>query len=390
MAEKESKIGKFVASIVQLFDRNIEVFGDDNIYMSDSDNLYPNRVELVERNSVTAISCANKLKSFIQGRGFENNQYNEMIVNHPKNMKGYQFLDKLANSLKTHRGAFIHVNYDAENKVNYLDVLNFRKCRISKEDANEYPGLIYYADWDKIKKGNRSGVKATDVTWFYPFGKENVTAQRLRDAKEGKYNAEDPVALLENYRGQVYFLNLDDTEVYPFAWVHSVYNDADNEYRISLYRNTNLRNGFLNKTMIIPNGLDKESRDEFDTAVKGWLGAENSSSVFVIKPDQYIEDLNNVVKTIELKGTYDSQRFKDDEESIANNIRKAYLAIPKILIDPENTIFSSSGESLIQAVKYYNKETLPIREAIAYMMDLFFDSKDFTIKELEEEQQVTQ
>lgn len=384
MAVKEGKLGKFVASIVELFSRDITLTKQNDVYSNDIDNLYPDRVELVERNSVTAHSSSSKLKAFIIGQGFENQAFNDMIVNPVKKQTGYNFLNNLANSLKTHAGAFIHVNYDVEGNVNYLDVLDYKKCRVAKGDAFGYSGKIYYKDWS-TSGGFKFGGRNKD-RWFYPFNSSNkvILSQRVKDTKRRKGDTENLETLVENYRGQVYFLSLDESEIYPHAWLHSVYNDADTEYRISLYRNSNFRNGFLNKTMIIPNGLDKESSDEFDKAVQGWLGAENSSSVFVFKPDEQIEDLDNVVKTISLESSYDSKRFELDEKSIANNIRKAYLTIPKILIDPEDSFFGSSGEAFREAIEYYNKETLFIRDRVAHMMDLFYEG-DFTIKELGDE-----
>lgn len=380
--EGKSKIGRFVASIVELFDREIKTTDDRNIYKNDIDNLYPNRVELVERNSVTAFSCSQKLKSFIVGKGFADESLNEMIVNPVKKLTGYKVLSLIANSIKTHRGAFIHVNYDIDGNVNYLDVLNYKKCRISKEDDLGYNGLIYYKDWNE--KGKRFDRKDDKCKWFYPFNRNPtvIINQRIKDAKLNKKSPDDLEALVRNYRGQVYFLSLDDTEIYPYGWVHPVYNDADNEYRISLYRNSNLRTGFLGKTMIIPNGLDEESMNEFDAAVKGWLGAENSGSVFVMKPKEQVDNLENVIRTVELKSNYDSKRFETDEKSIENNIRKAYLSIPKILIAPEDSFFGSSGEAFIQAVEYYNEETLFIRDIIAYTMESFYPKTNFTIRQL--------
>ena len=378
----KGEVGKFVASIVELFSREVKASGQKDIYKNDSDNLYPNRVELVERNSVTAFAASNKLKSFIVGHGFNDKTLNEKVVNKAKNINGYAFLGLVAHSLKTHRGAFIHINYDIQGDVNYLDVLDYKKCRISKEDSVGGQGKIYYKDWNEDTKFSKSDA---NCRWFYPFNKDVkvINEQRLKDAKQRK--DESIESLVRSYRGQVYFLNLDPTEVYPYAWVHPTYNDADNEYRISLYRNTNLRTGFLNKTMIIVNGLEEESHELFDEAVKGWMGAENTNSAFVYKTKEVVEDADNIIKTIELKGTYDSKRFEKDEESIANNIRKSYLSIPKILIDPEDSFFGSSGEAFKEAIKYYNKETLGVRETVSYMMDNFYEG-DFTIKELGEDE----
>lgn len=378
----KGKAGKFVASIVELFTREVKAQGVNNIYTNDADNLYPQRVELVERNSVTAFAASNKLKSFIIGKGFRDESLNELVVNTAKKLTGYKFLALLAHSLKTHRGAFVHVNYDIEGKVNYLDVLPYKKCRIAKEDGFGYPGKIYYKDWSEAKTFTAGYGKDAD-RWFYPFNNDTkvIADQRAKDAK-----TEEVEALVRDYRGQVYFLSLDETEVYPYAWLHPAYNDADSEYRTALYRNSNLRTGFLGKTMIVAPGLDPETQNDLDDKVKEWLGAENSSPVFVMKSTEVVEDPSKVIGTVELKGSYDSKRFENDEKSIANNIRKAYLSIPQILIDPEDSFFGSSGEAFREAIEYYNKETLFIRENIAYMMDAIgfkeYENSNWTINEL--------
>lgn len=383
------KLGKYFASIIELFNREIKPIGDKNIYENDVDNLYPNRVEIIEKNSVTAISASGKLKAFIVGKGFVNQSFNEMIVNKPKKMKGYHFLDKVANSLKTHKGAYIHVNYDFEGKVNYLDVLPYKKCRRSKEDDLGNNGLIYYKDWSK---GQEKGfaTKKENTKWFYPYNSDNkiILDQRKRDLKEANIKSPKDTDIITEYRGQVYFLTLEEDEIYPSAWINPAYNDADSEFRLSLYRNTGFRNGFLDKTIVIPNGLDEETSTELEEEMRKWLGSENSSSLFMFAPDTVVDDPSKIITVVSLKGSYDSKRFDTDEKALANNIRKAYLTIPKILIDPEDSFFGSSGEAFKEAIKYYNNETLFIREKIAYMMDLFYNG-DFTIAELGSEDLIT-
>lgn len=383
------KLGKYFASIIELFNREIKPIGDKNIYENDVDNLYPNRVEIIEKNSVTAISASGKLKAFIVGKGFVNQSFNEMIVNKPKKMKGYHFLDKVANSLKTHKGAYIHVNYDFEGKVNYLDVLPYKKCRRSKEDDLGNNGLIYYKDWSK---GQEKGfaTKKENTQWFYPYNNDNkiILDQRKRDLKEANIKSPKDTDIITEYRGQVYFLTLEEDEIYPSAWINPAYNDADSEFRLSLYRNTGFRNGFLDKTIVIPNGLDEETSTELEEEMRKWLGSENSSSLFMFAPDTVVDDPSKIITVVSLKGSYDSKRFDTDEKALANNIRKAYLTIPKILIDPEDSFFGSSGEAFKEAIKYYNNETLFIREKIAYMMDLFYNG-DFTIAELGSEDLIT-
>lgn len=381
MAQKDN-IGRFVSSIVELFTRVVKPSGDNSIYNNDSDNLYPNRIEIIERNSPTASACSNKLKAFIMGKGFADEAVGDTVVNKHKGLTLNDIKNLIAHSVKTHRGACLHINYDIEGAINYLDVLPYKKCRISKEDTFGNQGKVYFRDWDVKKRiGQSSGER-----WFYPYNGDisAVNEQRRNDAKIGKYEGADAETILRNYRGQVLFFSLDDTEVYPYAWLNPAYNDADSEFRLGVYRNNNLRSGFLDKVMIIPNGLDEESQVEFNEAVKEWLGAENAATAFVFNPPAgQLIDLNNTIRTIELKGTYDSKRFEQDEKAYANNIRKAYLSIPNILIEPSDSFFGSSGEAFREAVEHYNDETQHIRDAITGVFErIFGDDRDYTIKPL--------
>lgn len=362
MAEKNSK---YLIGIVDLFDRILPFSKEEKVYKNDVDNLYPNRIEITEKNSTTANSCSNKLGQYIFGKGFTTN---DVLV---KNKKGQKInlndcLQMVVDSVKTHRGAFIHLNYDIEGKVNYFDVLDYKKCRIAKEDNNGYSGNIIYKDWTE-KKGMFD--KKEDV-WFYPYNPLNINAQRKKDTPKSE-KIED---LIRNYRGQVLFFSLDNSNVYPYAWLsgQSVY-DADSEFRLSLYRNNSIRKGFQDKTMFILNGLDEDTKKDFEKEVKGWLGAENSGSVFLFGTQEFLENPEKVIVPIQLKSSYDSKKFEFDEKAFEDSIRKSYLQIPKILInDNDGGIFGSSATALDEAQRIYSNETNFLRVKIAETFKTIF------------------
>lgn len=348
----------FLIGIVELFDRVLPFSKEDKIYLNDVDNLYPNRMENHEKNSTTANSCASKLSQYIFGKGFVNNTQTFL------NKKGDTIsvndcLQMVVDSVKTHRGAFIHLNFDVENNVNYFDVLDYKKCRLSEEDHNGYSGAIVCKDWKK-KKGFMD--KDSSLT-FYPYNPKNINAQRIKDAK-GSEVVDD---LIRNYSGQVLFLSLDNSNVYPYAWLcgQAVY-DADSEFRLALYRNTSIRKGFQDKTMFILNGFDPDTKKDFDGNIQEWMGAENSGSVFTFTTPQFLDNPEKVIVPIQLKSSYDSKKFELDEKAFENNIRKCYLQIPSILInDKDGGIFGTSGDALKEAQRIYSNETEFLREKIS-------------------------
>jgi hypothetical protein len=381
---EKDKSNNFLIKIVELFDRVIPFSKEEGIYKNDVDNLYPNRIEITEKDSTTANSCSNKLAQYIYGKGFANK---EITFSSKKGEKINlnDALQMIVNSVKTHRGAFIHLNYDVEGKVNYFDVLDYKKCRISKEDMNGYSGNIIYKDWNQ-KKSGFDATKKKDI-FFYPYNPLNINAQRKADSPKIE-NVED---LIRNYRGQVLFMTLDNSNVYPYAWLsgQSVY-DADSEFRLSLYRNSSIRKGFQDKTMFILNGFDKETSKDFDEEAQKWLGSENAGSIFTFKIPEFLENPEKVIVPIQLKSSYDSKKFELDEKAFENSIRKSYLQIPKILInDNDGGIFGTSAEALKEAQRIYSNETAFIREKIADTFERILGVPNTIIPLIEEVTPVT-
>jgi len=375
--KKKSKFKKFIIGVVDLFDRSIELDKQTNIYKNDEDNLYPNRIENIEKNSKTANSCSNKLGQFLFGRGFENPS--NIIV---KSRSG-QELDKndclqlVIDSVKTHRGAYIHLNYDIEGDVNYFDVLDYKKARKAKIDHFGFSGNIVYRDWTKKESifsfMNKEETEKTK--WFYPFNKKNIVAQRVKDNVN---KSEDLSEIVGNYRGQVYFFSLDKVNIYPYAWLsgQSVY-DADSEFRLALYRNGSIRKGFQDKTMFILNGFDKTTKEDFDKTSKDWLGAENSGSIFTFSTPEFVEAPEKLIVPIQLKSSYDSKKFQLDEEAFEDSIAKCYLDIPKILIkDSSGGVLGSNGSAIVEAQILYSNYTASTRDKLESLFYDIFETED--------------
>lgn len=371
----QEKFKKFAISLVELFDRSVSIDKNTNIYKNDVDNAYPTRMEIAEKNSKTANSCANKLAQYLFGKGFQNPDL-DILGKGGITLTLNDCLQLVVDSVKTHKGAFIHLNYDIEGNVNYFDVLDYKKCRVSKVDHFGYSGNIIYKDWTDSKAFS-FGNSNKDVLWFYPFNKKNIHAQRIKDAKAAKAKtAEDAVRV---YRGQVLFFNLEPNLIYPYSWLRGqAVLDADSEYRLSLYRNNSIRKGFQDKTMFVLNGFDNDTKKAFIKDVQEWLGAENSGSVFTFNTSEYVEDPTKLIVPVQLKSSYDSKKFEKDEIAFEDSISKCYLDIPKVLIDDRNGgVFGSSGAAIEEAQKLYSKGTGFIREKLE---NLFFDIFDIENK----------
>ncbi|QWT88106.1 hypothetical protein KBP46_09890 [Chryseobacterium sp. PCH239] len=373
----ESNLAKFTAKFVEIYNRIIpqKKECDFDIYLNDVDNLYPDRLEAIERNSVTAISCSNKLGNFIFGKGFENNFASEINTRNNQKITLNRCLLDVSNSLKTHKGVYIHLNFNIEGKVNYFDVLEYKKCRKVKEDDYGNEGVIVYKDWSKQKRNFSffNEKKNKRSKWFYPYNPENINAQREKDSPKADIKTQ-----IVNYRGQVLYYSLDDrNQIYANGWLNAQgMNDADSEFRMSLYHNNNIRLGFIDKTILITNGLDPDSETQFQKDFYGWLGAENAGGVYHINTPYQVEDIKSTISVETVASSYDPKKFKEVLEDIKDNIRSCYLQIPKILIDDKDGgIFGNSGEAIKEATKVYNNETASIRYEVEDLFKKIFNTE---------------
>ncbi|MCQ9638597.1 hypothetical protein MP478_04280 [Chryseobacterium sp. WG14] len=383
----ENNLSKFTAKFVELYNRIIPQRKecDYDIYLNDVDNLYPDRLEAIERNSVTALGCSNKLGNFIFGKGFEKNFAAEIKTRKGKTITLNRCLLDVVSSLKTHKGVYIHLNYDIENKVNYFDVLEYKKCRKVKEDDYGNEGIVVYRDWSKIERrfSFTTERKNKKSKWFYPYNPDNINAQRGKDNPKSDLKTQ-----ITGYRGQVFYYSLDDkNKEYSHGWLNAQgMNDADSEFRMSLYHNNNIRLGFIDKTILITNGLDADSEKEFQNDFYGWLGTENAGGVYHINTPFQVEDIKSTIAIETVQSSYDPKKFKEVLEDIKDNIRSCYLQIPKILIDDKDGgIFGNSGEAIKEATRVYNNETASIRYEVEDLFRKIFEVEFRIIPIIEED-----
>lgn len=376
------------ASLVQIWRRFVEVKNNDKdkMYINGYNNLYPNEIEGVINNSPTAFRCANLMARYIEGKGIvgetgELIPYEQQkVLNELQNYRITDVLSLAAKSLAYQNGVFFHVIYGIDEETGLpkpvgVDVLRYVKNRITKEDDEGYPGMIIYKDFDKAEK---FGNKDKKERRFYPFNKnpEVVIAQIKRDAKikEGEeYNLYDAI---KHYRGQVFYLNLNPDQVYASSLLDSVYNDADTEYRIGLYNNTQSRVGFVGKTIFLTQGLDAEQSEKIKEDLAGFMGAEEASNLYHMDVET-TDDLDGILKIHQLKPQFDDKLYSETKTSIRKNILGAFNNVPEILIlAGDGALFGTSSDTYKQAKIFYSEQTEYERE----QLERAFNFMGFPIK----------
>jgi hypothetical protein len=356
-------------SLSGLFKRNDTPFSKQkNIFLNGADNAYPQRVERIINASVTAKSCANKLRSFIVGDGFADKALNEVVVYNDglNSYTMYDVLTMLANDLAYYGGCAMNVGWNGKLKISDSRALLFKNIRIGKKDTNDYNGFYYYYDnWEKDKTKTYN---ENDIVKFYSFNPNDaVVVAQLKDKQSV---------------GQVAMMKLDNSYVYPLSVIDCALEEADTETQIKTFKNTETRKGFFAKYILYHTEFANDAEyNDFKQTLKRFEGAECDSRILLVQGEfdkttgELVQDMN--IKLEKIEANIDDKLFETYEKSTSNNIRKAFFNIPSILVEQqEGSFFGSSGEAFYFGVKMYNADTKIIRDMLASFLEKLYKYSD--------------
>jgi len=362
---KKSFVGKWRAKFVELYSRiiTIDKNKDDSIYHNGENNLYPNEIELAILNSPSGKNASKMFSKFISGKGVEKNY----IVNPDKNYTLSKIVKIASSDIARQNGTYFHIGQEIDDNLQLkpkIDVLEYTKTRIGKEDDNEYVSKYWFKDyciergWNKIDK---------EAVWYYAYNDnpEVILEQIKTDYLLCNPNSEeaDLATMLPHYRGQVYYLNMTPEFKYALSPFDAVYNDLDSECRISMYTNRQVRTGFLGKTYVVTAGLDEEDEEQVQKDVTMWLGSDNVGGTYHLSIGA-TDDIEKVFKVGQIKAEIDDKLFSETKSTLRDNIYAAANNIPAQLVKSDTSIFGTQSETYIEMKKFYTEQTLDERTEI--------------------------
>lgn len=337
------------------------------IYKNGDDNAYPERMERYRNNSITATMASNKMIQNLLGKGF--GEADNLRIG---KVKLIDLADDVARDLVDNRGVFIQVNYDANFDISDFKVLPFGQCRVGEKDSKEYNGkILVYKDWSgKVEKKN---VQILNV--YNPDKK--VVAYQVEKAQG-----------IENYKGQIFYYNMDNQYYYPLARIDPVNHDCNSEYNASIYKDNILENGFIQSTFFITRPLiddgfidptdtqsllsrnkQESERDAFRAAGKTMLGAKGTGGFMHMEVDFSGEDLSKAIEIKTVKSDVDPALFQFVEESATRKILMAYNNIPLGLVVSDNSMFGNSGDALQVMKETYWEDTWKERNLLETILN---------------------
>lgn len=340
-------------------------------------NDYPTKIELLVGGSATAKACAGVIADFIYGKGFsleaearatakergERFKKESLYINDRRETPN-DLLKKVARSLSYHRGVFLQINYNQLFQKTSVQVLPYGCCRLGVKDSNNYRGkVLYYNNWDKLQDKKEIDKNVSVIDLYDP--RPEVIQEQVN--KAGGW---------DNYKGQVFFLNLDRNDSYPLAWADTVLLDCESEMLSSKYTRNGFKKGFFGTYAFVTSPFKCEAdKEEFQEHLRRSIGVEAEQSVFHFQLEMSGDKLEDQVLVKPIESNVKADLFEYADRKTANNIRKTYGNIPPVLIDfVEGKLGNTSGESLKEARVFMQEQMQEERQDVQEMFEELFDN----------------
>lgn len=330
--------------------------GDKIITYGDG-NLYPQEIANLIYASKTASAAVEKMTENIICEGFKNEEFRNITNDNGLNMD--DILENTANDLARFKGWAWIVQYGLR-EGGYVPVgvynVPFEYVRAEKSENYLKDPKIY--KWRVFNNWDRQTVKATQVM-------QNSTVYNTYDPKNAPNEIAD-CGGLENYNGQLLYVNLCTTRPYPISTFHSVRNEMDAENKNGKYVSRTLGRGF-HMCSIVTHGefeTDQEQQDFTDTLAE-MMGSENAGSVLTVRNNN-IEQKDKFITVDQLGSPIDRELYKAYVEPLRKDIAISAYNIPLPLIDSSLLTFSNaSGEVIKELQKVYRNSLSKVRQRIS-------------------------
>lgn len=358
---------------IDIHERKSEYTRATGVIQNGENNDYPQLVERLINSSPTALGCVRVLSKFMMGDGFtfENNAQKQAKLNNFRfdksqfyiNKKGETpnvLLKKTAQTLAYQRGCFFHVNYNALYQKTSVQLMSYKNGRMGKPDDDNYSGkIIFYDEWEKYP--TKSKYEIFDV--YNP----NPKVVQTQVEKAGGW---------KNYKGQVFFLNLDQNDNYPLTFVDAALIDCDSERQSSIFTNNGFKKGFFGKYAMFTQPFENDDdRRLFRGQLKKGVGVESIETVMHFELEQQSDKFEDTYKLEKIESNINDKTFEYSDKRTARNIRIACGNIPVVLIDEvEGKLGNTSGESYREAQEFMQKQTVEERTMIEECFEELFDN----------------
>jgi hypothetical protein len=316
----------------------------DKILRFDTDNLYPQRAEEVVKRSATLKAVTSRVADFVNGEGFADPALAKLVVNR----KGYwgQTLNKVlgitSHPFVRYRTLVMHIGYNLLGEMCAWNPLPFQTIRygLRSPKTGKIEQLAYSANWEKDgRSNNESAIK------FYPTFNPDPQVVLEQMAQAGG---------IARYCGQILYLTPEDEE-YPLATFDAVYDDAQTQAEIGMFKIGNTQNSFLATLAILYPGEFASTQEEqdFKDLIANKSGSRNAGTRIGLQDKTGERKASDIFQTLSPANL--DKLFEYTERSVKDNIIESE-AFPQILLGKSPSGLFAQGD-IEEAYTYVNAIT---------------------------------
>lgn len=339
------------------------------------DNQYPQMLHRIIQSSPTGSGCLERYATFIEGDGFANLAFAEMVVNH----KG-ETVDSLHSLIckdyAEYGGFAIHVNYNALGQIVEMQHVPFEQTRLSYEDDRGFvPFIMVHETWTAHKRRHK---KNGDIR--VELVKDCDTIHRFNPLREVVMAEIEACGGIDFYKGQIFWYSNMGENAYPVPRADRVATSMSTDEGLCNMQWRNVRNNFFPAGMLYvkkgqggpyaPAGTEYNrgsSSDgwqaDFADSIRQAQGDTKACKVVVVE----LESDDDKPIWEPMNSTNYDKEFTVTEESTTARIYSAFHQEPWYCI--KNGKVGFSGDILTDAYDYYNSVVTKERRVIERSFD---------------------
>ena len=343
-----------------------------NLQAYGKDNLYPQRMAELLKNSPTGKTCCNRYATFIEGGGLYDKIFGKFMCNRLRETVA-DLLHLVSVDLAQFHGFALHVNYNLLGNIVEVQHIPFECCRMEEEDDLGHVAFInYHPDWTgkKTRSGKKVTVSIDNVVKFHTFNPNQAVILSQIEECGG----------IDKYNGQVFWYSFDGRYRYPNPIYDPIVTILSTDDGLDNVKYRNVRNNFLLAGMFIHKkamqlGIDPETgeeladssaNDSITQSLDVFKGDTNACSIMDVTVNQD-EDFP------EFK-PFESQNFdKKFETTETSTEERIYAAFgQEVFYCIRTGKLGFSGTVINDAFDYYNSYVSRQRDEIARVFEKIF------------------
>lgn len=351
-----------------------------------NDNLYPQNLRAITQSSGTAELCLARYTKFIEGYGFADEGFSELVANH-RGETADDVLHNVAADLARFGGFAVHVNYNVLGEITTMAHVPFENCRLEEpDDAGHVAHIIVHPDWTgkttRMGKVLRVSEETIDRICVFDPRPEVVLSQM------------ELAGGISQYKGQIMWFSMAGSSTYPTPIYDAVVTEISTDEGLGNVKYRNVRNNFLVSCMLVTKRgiprIDTETGEEEEREMisaedlKVFQGDENTGKIMLV-------EVENDEDKPEIMAFPTKNYDKDFSTTDASTIERIYAQFHQELFYAIRMgKLGFSGDVMRDAYEYYagevTTEQRAIQRAFARIMRAWGNGEwadtDFTLQPL--------